>query len=108
MTRRTFLASLTAPIVAAQAQQTTTVRGRLDRRGRDGRTYPAPNITVTLNHPQHGRSRPANSGNDGMYYLMNVPGGRYTLEVWVAREPWQFVIDVDRWPYYNVRPIVVP
>ncbi len=57
-----------------------TVRGRLLRRGK-----PAPLLTVTL-LGQLGRSSPTTSASDGMFYLLNVPPGCYTLEVWADRK----------------------
>lgn len=87
----------------------TTVRGRLIRIARDGRQYPAPGIMVRLYSPQMGPSAPSYSDNTGMYYLMNVPPGLYTLEVWLNRE------DVRRYnvvarpqQYSDVPPIAVP
>jgi hypothetical protein len=68
-----------------------TVRGRLDRRDGYGRIYPAVYVPITLYNERLGRSAPAYSGTDGMYYIYNVPPGTYYLEIW---------------PYPYQRPIV--
>jgi hypothetical protein len=43
---------------------------------------PAPFVAVRLNAPGKGPSEFAYSGNDGKYYLRNVPAGQYQLEIW--------------------------
>lgn len=85
-----------------------TVRGKLYRRAFDGRIYPAPYIRVTLNHAQYGRSSPADTGPDGMYYLYNVPPGGYWLEIWVANGPLVYPIQVFDQPLTDIPPIQVP
>ena len=65
-------------LVLPPIAEAATVRGQLLRRGK-----PAPFLTVTLSG-QPGRSSPTTTGSDGMFYLLNVPAGCYTLEVWVG------------------------
>jgi len=43
---------------------------------------PAPYVAVRLSTPGKGASEFAYSGNDGKYYLQNIPAGSYQLEVW--------------------------
>jgi len=43
---------------------------------------PAPYVAVRLNTPGKGASEFAYSGNNGKYYLQNIPAGSYQLEVW--------------------------
>lgn len=84
--------------------QTTTVRGQLLRP--DGGT--APGITVTLNHPSFGRSSPATTGSDGMYYFYNVPLGDYYLEVWVSNPARVYPMRIFGTPYSDLPRIGVP
>lgn len=87
-----------------------TLRGRLDRRDSYGRNIPAAYVHVTLYSQQQGRSSPAYTGVDGMYYLYNVPPGSYTLEVWVYpnRPPLTYGIQVYNQPYTDIPPILIP
>lgn len=57
----------------------SAVRGKLEM---GEQKLPASGTAVTLLHPEKGRSAPALSGPDGMFYLYNVEAGDYTLEVW--------------------------
>lgn len=57
----------------------SAVRGKLEL-GEE--KLPASGIAVTLLHAEKGRSAPALSGADGMFFLYNVEVGDYTLEVW--------------------------
>jgi hypothetical protein len=84
------------------------IRGMLYRRASDGRTYPAPYVRVTLNHAQYGRSSPADTGPDGMYYFYNVQPGDYWLEVWVGSKPLVFTIRVYNQPLTDIPPIQIP
>lgn len=59
------------------------VRGRLDGYGQYG-AYPVPRVAVTLFSQTFGRTSPAYSDYQGMYYIYNVPPGPYTLEVWIG------------------------
>jgi len=56
-----------------------TVRGQLVFSSSNA---PAPYVAVRLNSQSKGPSEFAYSGNDGKYYLRNVPAGAYQLEVW--------------------------
>ena len=55
------------------------------------------------------RSHPASTGQDGMYYLYNVPAGAYYLEIWINgmnNRPLYYQIKVFE-PYTDIPPIVV-
>ena len=82
------------------------VRGRIQR-SYNGQFYPIQGVQVTLNHPQLGRTDPAYSGPDGMYYLYNIPPGSYYLEVWVTNPPWVFNVNVYA-PQTDLPPVNVP
>jgi hypothetical protein len=103
-----MLAVLFTTIIAAGAQA-GTVRGRFDRRTSQG-TYPAAGIPVTVFRPDIGRSGVSYSGNDGMYYLYNIPPGYYVLEVWLYPNtpPMTFSIQVGSQPFTDIAPIIVP
>lgn len=87
-----------------------TVRGRLDRRDGYGRTYPAVYVAVTLYNERLGRSAPAYSGTDGMYYIYNVPPGTYYLEIWPYpnQRPIVYTIYVSNQPVTDIAPIQIP
>jgi len=87
-----------------------TVRGRLDRRDSYGRIYPAVYVQVTLFQQGKGRSAPAYTGTDGMYYLYNVPPGTYSLEIWAYpnRPPIVYTIYVSNQQLTDIAPIQVP
>lgn len=85
----------------------STVRGRLDRRY-GYQVYPAANVRVTVYNPNIGRSSPAYTGNDGMYYFYNVPAGDYYLEVWVSQQPLVYTIRVYEQPFTDIPPILLP
>jgi hypothetical protein len=99
-------------VVAATAHvfAASIVRGRLVRNGPYGQ-YPAAGVgvsVVALSSPL-GRSAMSYSGADGMYYIPNVPGGQYKLEIWVSNPPWAYDIAVyDQQAYTDIAPIVVP
>lgn len=84
--------------------QTTTVRGQLLKNGQ----YPAAGIRVTLNHPTFGRSSASTTGDDGMYYVYNVPYGDYYLEVWISNPPLVFQVRVAGFPYSDLPRVAVP
>lgn len=103
-----FVFCFDADISPAQ-QPVTTVRGLLERMGPDGRYYPAPRVRVTLYSDMRGRSQPAYTGMDGMYYIYNIPRGRYFLEIWIGDpNPIVYDIDVFQFPYTDIRPIRIP
>ncbi len=105
---RRFCLSLLVLGMFGDAAFAATVRGRLDRRGPYG-FYPAAGVAVTVNNPQMGRSSPAYTGTDGMYYLFNIPPGNYTLEIWPYPQtgPLLFPVTVND-PGTDVPPILVP
>jgi hypothetical protein len=96
--------------IATASVYAGTVRGRLDRRDAYGRVYPAAYVVVTLYNQQIGRSSPVYSGNDGMYYLYNVPPGPYLLEIWIYpnQEPLRYGIQVYDQPLTDIAPILLP
>jgi hypothetical protein len=65
--------------VASTVVHAASVRGQLLHQN----GQPATGVTVTISDHKSYRSSPAQSGNDGMYYLFNIPAGQYYLEVWV-------------------------
>lgn len=104
-----LLLAITLFFVTASAYA-GTVRGRLDRQGPYG-IYPTPYVPVTLYSPFYGRTSPAYTGTDGMYYIYNVPPGDYTLEIWIqgfSYQPITYGIRVFDQPYVDIRPILVP
>jgi len=100
---------LAALVVSTEARGGATVRGLLFRVAPNGQQYPAQGIMVRLNHPQYGPSSPTYTGGDGMYYLFNIPPGRFTLEIWLSKDHvLPYVIDVCACPVHNVAPIRIP
>lgn len=109
MKKHVFVLALVALIAGsatlrAQTAVTTTVRGQLLHGGQ----FPAPGIQVTLYSVIYGRSSPAYTGADGMYYLNNVPLGDYALEVWIATPPVAYPVRVSAAPYFDIARIPVP
>jgi hypothetical protein len=98
-------------VAVTQLATAATIRGRLDRVAPNGARYPAPGVAVTVQNQGAGRSNPGYAGQDGMYYLYNVPAGYYTLEVWWSRDtrvpPTAYQIQVVE-PLTDLGPIVVP
>jgi len=88
--------SLLPSFADAQAQ-TTTVRGQLLRNG-----DPAPGVQVTLGNQAVGRSWPAVTGKDGMYYFYNIPLGDYYLEVWAFNPPKTYPFKITGLPYHDL------
>ncbi|HTV14624.1 MAG TPA: carboxypeptidase regulatory-like domain-containing protein [Acidobacteriaceae bacterium] len=71
---------------------------------------PAVGIAVTVKSAATGRSAPAFSGGDGMYYL-NLKAGAYTLEIWLSKSataPTQTHEITVREPSTDVERIVLP
>jgi hypothetical protein len=103
------LISMLLVFVGTTSAQGATVRGRLDRKDGQGRLYPATYVSVTLNSSNMGRSSPAYTGADGMFYLYNVPPGDYYLEIWAypGRPPLTFTIRVYDRPYTDINPILI-
>jgi len=112
MQRRRILIGLillAAVATTADLLAASTVRGRLVRRGPYGE-HPAGGIGVTLYAATSkiGRSPMSYTGSDGMYYIPNVPGGRYKLEVWVSSRPWVYDITVYEQQFTDIAQIIVP
>ena len=105
-----FSVLVLAQLLTAAVGNGVTVRGRLERADASGR-HPAPYIQVTLNQPNRGRSAPAYTDLQGMYYFYNVPHGSYQLEIWLSKDPKQkpivYKIDVQKEPYSDIAAIVI-
>ena len=99
---------LLGPATPVRAQQapTTTVRGQLLSNGWNQfgapQVYPASNIQVTLFNPAVGRSWPAVTGQDGMYYFYNIPLGTYNLEIWISNPPRSYPFMIGGLPYHDL------
>ena len=93
---------------ALQAQQTTTVRGKVDRQTPQG-VSPAIYVPVTLNSARLGRSTPAYTDQQGFYALYHVPVGEdYNVEIWTTpQQPYIHQIRVLSVPYHEVPPVLV-
>src|SRR5690349_13815015 len=105
------LAALTLFLFTVSAfTYASTVRGRLERKDSYGRPYPAGYVAVTLYQEGKGRSAPAYTGADGMYYLYNVPPGTYSLEIWANpnRPPIVYTIHVSNQPLTDIAAIQIP
>jgi hypothetical protein len=89
---------------ASQSHAQTTVRGQLFKNGQ----FPAAGIQVTLVSQATGRSSPSFTGNDGMYYLYNVPFGNYYLEVWVSNPPQAYPVQITGYPFNDLPRLSVP
>lgn len=90
------------------AQTTSTVRGKIERKG-DKKIYPAAYVRVTLTPQGKSTSRiSVYTGADGMYYFRNVALGAYILEVWNAESKAirRYHIKADR-EYIDVAPILI-
>lgn len=97
-------------LAMSQILSAASLRGRLDRTLPNGARVPVGGITVTVFSQATGRSSPAVSQQDGMYYLNNVPAGDYNLEVWIRgtnNPPLAYGIRVIE-PYTDVAPIILP
>jgi len=110
--RKSILTSLLLFLVVLGAQASAyagTVRGMLFRRDGYGRSYAAPYVGVSLYNQQIGRSSLAYTGSDGMYYLYNVPPGKYNLEIWLTpNRPISYTINVTNGAYTDIAPIEIP
>ena len=106
---RRSIALLFLLFVITAAAQAATVRGRLVRNNGYGGIYGVAYVTVTLWNQARGRSAPAVSGEDGMYYFYNVPPDTYYLQVWLyqGRPPLTYIIYVKD-SSTDIAPIVLP
>src|SRR5450631_3922212 len=88
---------------ATSAQSVGNVRGRVVRHGPAG-DYPVAGIAVRVNSPGRGYSRTVYSGQDGMYYLYNIPTGACSLYVTAVpeRPPLVFTIQVTNQPWTDI------
>src|SRR4051812_48716831 len=77
------LGSFGLTVNASAGVKESTVRGKIDRQTTNG-TAPASYIRVTLYREDTKERMPdAYTGNDGIYYIRNVPSGTYILQVWL-------------------------
>jgi len=105
------VAAMALVLTIAAAAEAGTIRGRLYRKTSQG-DAPAQGVPVTVVHPDPrlGRSGVTYSGPDGMYYLYNIPPGRYTLEIWAYpnHPPQVYSIVVGQQAFTDIAPIAVP
>jgi hypothetical protein len=103
------VAALLPALVLAAVVEASTVRGRLDRQNQYGR-YPAAGVPVSVYRPDLGQSAMSWTGEDGMYYLYNIPPGNYVLQIWVYpnNPPVTYNITVFNQPYTDIPPILIP
>ena len=101
MRARIVIAIVASLLLAAVAE--ATVRGQVMRRD-TGQPYAG--VQVTLSGAA-GRSVPAYTDGQGMYYLQNVPPGAYTLEVRSKRQTVKLPVTVTREPYTNIARVSV-
>jgi hypothetical protein len=106
---RRVLALLFLVFAMTAAAQAATVRGQLVRGNGYGGVYAVGYVKVTLWNESRGRSSPAVTGSDGMYYFYNVPPDIYYLEVWLypGRQPLYYKIQVSD-PATDIPRIVLP
>jgi hypothetical protein len=95
---------LTGFWLALPSDAQTTARGQLLHQGQ----FPAAGIQVTLYSQTFGRSSPSMSGNDGMFYIYNVPFGTYYLEVWVSTPPQSYPVQITGYPFHDLPRFSVP
>jgi hypothetical protein len=102
-----FLAPAGPVAPTSVVPQLATVRGLLEHNPNKGRkAVPAPQIAVAVVN-EAGSSFGATSGQDGMYYIANVPPGDYSLKVWAdPKNPLTFPITVKA-PLTDVPPVIV-
>lgn len=95
----------------AAAGNAATIRGRLERVEANGSKRSAPGIAVTVSGQHTGRSNPAHSNDNGMFYIQNIPEGTYQLEIWLSPDtsvpPLVYNIRVHE-PYTDIPPITIP
>lgn len=107
MKTRTFIFTaiiLAGVWLALPSHAQTTVRGQLLHQSQ----FPAAGIQVTLYNQTFGRSSPSITGNDGMFYLYNVPFGNYYLEVWMSNPPQAYPVQVTGSPFHDLPRLPVP
>ncbi len=93
-------------LVMIQGATAATVRGQLILYAPNGAQYPAGGFAVTIYNQYTGRSSPAYTGPDGMYYIYYVRAGGYYLEVWKPQNPTPTVYPIQVVdPYTDIPPI---
>lgn len=92
-------------LLSACAAKAATVRGQLVYANNNA---PAPFLAVRLNAPGRGASEFAYTGNDGRYYLRNVPAGEYQLEIWRGGRVVRIVTVRVQEPVADVKTTAVP
>ena len=104
--KRVLLFLFFSVLICATANA-ATIRGRLVHAA--NQYVAAPGIAVTIYNQYVGRSSPAYTDINGMYYLYNVPAGSYYLELWIypGGNPIVYPITVGE-PYTDIPQIPVP
>ena len=94
-------------VAISEAANAATIRGRLVHAV--NQNVAAPGIAVTIYNQYVGRSSPAYTDINGMYYIYNVPAGSYYLELWIypGGNPIVYPITVGE-PYTDIPQIPVP
>jgi hypothetical protein len=93
-----------AIFLAAWQLRAATVRGQIAHHGGLAARY----ISVRVVSPNGSASPFGRTGDDGWYYLNNIPAGEYTLEIQAGGDkPLSVRISV-REPTTDVQPIVIP
>jgi hypothetical protein len=103
------LPALGPTVRAGAAIKESTVRGRIDRQTTTG-TVPASYVRVTLYREDTKEKMPdVYTGNDGIYYIRNVPPGTYILQVWLSADKLykSYRINVEDTPYTDIKPISI-
>jgi hypothetical protein len=92
-------------MLAPLASHAQTVRGRIQKG-----QFPIIGVAVNVFSPNLGASGFSYTGQDGMYYLYNIPPGPYTLQVWAipGSAPLQYQIVVYAQPFVDIAPIFLP
>lgn len=101
--RRYSIALVLIVLSLAATAHADTVRGQVVYT--DGSTAYA-NVAVTL-VTGSGRAATVYTGSDGMFYLVRVPPGQYTIEVKSPREKKAIAVVVDAKPYTDVPPVAM-
>jgi hypothetical protein len=103
MIRRSALSVLVVLLVAANAFAATTVRGRV--LAADGTPYPS--AAVTLKSRSGAKTSPVYTDREGMFYVVNVAPGAYTLVVRTSRSETPFSVSAQPRTYSDLPPVRV-
>jgi hypothetical protein len=79
------------------------LRGRIVRAGASGE-YPVAGVLVRVFRQDAGWSQPSSSGQDGMYYLYNIPTGPAKVCIGSSGSPC-FDIEVPQQGWFDIAPI---